>query len=185
MAVNLYFAPTFFSPYYFPMLATASSGVGGTSADTSNDGIAFEAILSALSATNEFADVLLGTPADRAAVGADRMPVALVTPTGWTEADDSDPTTVVRRVEFTVALTVRDETTSGRYQSLLRLTAVAQDAIDGSDLGGVCLPALTLLRSARFDANPQPPEQSVAMDGEFTYLISSFNGHSGDSSSED
>ena len=47
------------------------------------------------------------------------------------------------------------------YQQLDRLTSVVQDALDGSDLGGGCLPALTKLRRGGLDPSARHPERRM------------------------
>jgi hypothetical protein len=170
-----YFAPTFFSPYYFPPLAVG--GVGPGPAAPFRDGDGFTWIVQALRATGEFSDVLFGVTADRRAVGAGRSPIAVVAPEGWAESDDWDPVLLARQVSFTVTLIARDEEPSVRYGVLDRLSCVAQDAVGGSDLGGMALAPLTRLARGRFDATSRHPEQAVVLSGEFTYLIPSWSGH--------
>ena len=171
-----YFAPTYFSPFYFPTLK-AGSGSSGSTALLYRDRDAFSSIASGLTATGEFADVFFGPSPGMRAAGANRSPAALITPEGWTEIDDSDPILVVRHVTYTLTIIVRDEDPLARYELLDRLSCVAQNAIDGSDLVGVCLPGLTKLRRGRFDQKPNHPEQSVVLVGEFSYVIPSFTGH--------
>ena len=60
-------------------------------------------------ATGEFAEVVLGDLLDHAAIGADRVPLAVIIPEEWTELDDVDPPVSVRHVTFTMTLVVRDE----------------------------------------------------------------------------
>ena len=64
----------------------------------------------------------------------------MITPDTWFETDDCDPVVIVRHVSFTLTLVARDEDPLTRYQTLDRLTCISLNAIDGSDLGGVCLP---------------------------------------------
>jgi hypothetical protein len=169
-----YFAPTFFTPYYFPSLVTLGPPDGVA---VMRDGDGFKAILDVLAATGEFAIVSFGTTADRRSAGADLTPAAVVTPDAWYEADDTDPVVLVRRVFFTLTLVVRDEDPLARYDALDRLSCVALNALDGADLGGDCIAALTRAYRGRFEPTPTHPEQSVAIHGEFTYLIPSLNGH--------
>ena len=171
-----YFAPTFYSPYYFPSLV-GGAGSAGTGVSPFRDSHAYGAIAAALTATGAFADVAFGTTLERRAAGADRTPAAVITPDAWAELDDVDPVEIVRRVFFTLTLVVRDEDPVARFDALDRLTSVAQNAIDGSDLGGATLPALTLLRRGRFDPGSRHPEQGVILHGEFTFLIPSLTGH--------
>jgi hypothetical protein len=114
---------------------------------------------------------------ERRAAGADRTPAAVITPESWAEIDDVDPAQIVRKVTYTLTLVVREEDPGARYDALDRLTCLAQNAIDGRDLGGACLPALTLLRRGRFDTGSRFPEQAVILHGEFTSLIPSLTGH--------
>jgi hypothetical protein len=169
-----FFAPTFFSPYYFPSLVAPD---GPDTVAALRDGDAFTAILDALAATGEFAVVSFGTTADRRPAGADLAPAAVVTPDAWYEADDTDPVVLVRRVFFTLTIVVRDEDPLARYDAIDRLSCVAQNALDGAALGADCVAALTKTYRGRFEPAPTHPEQSVAIHGEFTYLIPSLNGH--------
>lgn len=175
-----FFAPTYYTPYYFPPLVTAG-GSPGPGFSPSRDTNAFGAIVAALKATREFADVAFGTTDERRAAGADLTPAAVLMPESWAELDDTDPSPLVRKVTYTLTLVVRADDPGARFDALDRLTSVAQNAIDGSDLGGACLPALTLLRRGRFDPGSKFPEQAVILHGEFTSLIPSLTGH--DSSS--
>ena len=95
----------------------------------------------------------------------------------WTESDETDPCLLIRRVVYQLSLLVRDEDSSRRIEQLDRLSSVAQNTLDGSDLNGGCLPALTKLRQGKFDQGLRHPEQRVVLDGEFTYLVPSYTGH--------
>lgn len=171
---NRFFAPTFFSPFYFPALAIA----GDAPADpTYRDGDAFASLVAALAATGEFAGVFFGTTSDHRPAGAGSTPVAVITPDEWSEVDDVDPSVLVRQVTFLLTLVVRAEDPLRRYGVLDRLSSVAQNAIDGTDLGGMCLPSLTKLRRGRFDPTSNYPEQSLVLHGEFTCLVPSPAGH--------
>lgn len=173
-----FFAPAYFSPFYFPRL-TAGGGPG-SAVSAFRDYDVFSRMVAALESTGEFADVLLGTTARGRTEGADRSPIAVVTPEGWSEADATDPTLLVREVTFTVTIVARDEEPAASYQTLDRLTCVAQNVIGGSDLGGMVLPPLTRLHRGRFDPDSTPPEQGVVLSGEFTYLVPSVTGHDTD-----
>ena len=176
------FSPSYFSTAYFPPAYFAPPTKFVTPPPPPpppagyRDRDAFAAIVAALAATGEFADVAFGMTPDRTPLGADRMPLAVVFPAGWDEEDDADPIFNVRHVSYALTLVCRDEDPEGRYQQLDRLTSVAQDALDGSDLGG-CLPALTKLRRGRLDPSARHPEQRLTLSGEFSYLISTQAGH--------
>lgn len=170
------FTQPYFSPMYFPPPYFSPPGAGAVVLPPTQrryrDGDAFAAILAALEGTREFADVVLGTTAERAALGADRVPIALVFPGSWDEEDDADPITNVRHVAYTITLVCRDEDPMGRYQQLDRLTSIIQDALEGSDLDGGCLPALTRVRRGRYLPSSHHPELRVVLSGTFTYLTS-------------
>jgi hypothetical protein len=177
MTPSLYFAPTFFSPFYFPPLSPPGSGVSELTVLGYRDRDAYAAIIAALVVTGEFAEVVFGCPIDHTSIGADRFPLAVIVPSDWAEVDDVDPTVNVRRVTYTLTLVVRDEEAGQRFQLLDRLTSVVQDAIDGADLNGGCLGALTKLRRGRFESRPKHPEQWVVLTGEFAYLVPTEAGH--------
>ncbi len=131
---------------------------------------AFAAILAALSATGEFATVGFGTPAEIDVIGADRLPAAVVLPVGWTETRDTD-TSAVRRVSYRLTLVVRGDSGNERYQRLDRLTAVSQNAVEGSDLGGGCLSVLTRLAAGQLELALKRLEARAVLTGEFTYSV--------------
>ena len=64
-----YFAPTFFSLFYFPTLV-ATGGGSGTPGSPYRDRDAFASVVTALTATGEFAGVLFGTTAAATVGGA-------------------------------------------------------------------------------------------------------------------
>lgn len=166
-----FFAPSFFTPFYFPPLASGDGGGSGAGASRYRDRDAFAAILQALRDTGEFADVSFGTAPDRRAAGVDLVPAAVVNPDSWSEAEDGDPVVVVRRVAFTVTIVARDEDPLERYDTLDRLGCVAQNALDGVDLGGGSLAALSKTLWGRYEPAVNHPEQWVVLHGEFTYLV--------------
>ena len=174
-----YFAPNYFSNYYFSPL-TFFGATDPTLGPTSNgyrDKDAFNAIVQALTDTAEFAEVVIRINLETGVHVAERSPLAIVSPDAWMESDESDPVVYVRQVSFSLTLVVRDEDPFARYDALDRLSCIAQNVIDGSDLGGGSLPALTKLRRGRYDPRSEHPEQSVDLHGEFSYLIPYFYGH--------
>jgi hypothetical protein len=173
-----YFAPSFFSPYYFPSLTGGPGGKGGVPDAPYRDSDAYAALVITLVSTGEFADVFFGTTAEEIATDADLNPVVVITPEEWSEFDDADPTVVLRHVFYTLTIIVRAAEPLARNRALDRLSCIAQNAIDGSDLGGGCLPPLTKLGRGRYEPQSQPPDQSVVLHGTFTYLIDSLTGHS-------
>lgn len=177
---NPFYAPTFFTPYYFAEFATlgqAGSNPSDATGGTFRDRDAFRAIRAALLVAEEFADVLLGITPEQRAAGPARTPVVVITPDSWSELDDADPVEFVRQVSFSLTLIVRDEDVLTRYESLDRLSCLVQNVLDGTNLGGVCIPALTKIRNGRFDPGSKHPEQAMILRGEFSYMIPAFNGH--------
>ncbi len=176
MATSLYFAPTYFAPTYFPPLAPSQvpkppvpippgATVGYADVD------AYRAILAALEATGAFASVVFAIPPDRLAIAAGATPLVSLVPEGWEEIDDVDPLAILRRVSFSLFLLVRDDDPLSRLGRLAGLDAAAHSAVEGSSLGGCCLPALTRLRRAILDPRSLHPEQVARIDGQFTYII--------------
>ena len=175
MFPSTYFSKSYFTPNYF---ASTINVAGVPTAPAGyRDRDAFEAITSALAATGDFADVVFGTPIDDLAAGADQIPMAIITPNEWEEIDDVDPIVSVRHVTYTLTLATRDEDPLARFVQLDRLTSIAQNTLNGTDLNGGCISALTRLRSGRFETKPRHPEQRVVLSGEFSYLISNYSGH--------
>ena len=175
MNTTFYYAPTYFSPFYFPPLSPLNGQ--GNSPAVVRDQDVFNAIVAALLSTQVFADVLFGPLLDQSMIAADRVPLAVVTPDRWAEYDDVDPTSILRQVGYKLTLLVRDEDPSRRYDALDALSSIAQNVLDGSNLNGGCLPALTKLRAGRYEAGCRSPEQRLVLEGEFSYLIPSYNLH--------
>jgi hypothetical protein len=172
-----YFAPAFFSPFYFAPLLPNYADSPDEPEGPYRDGNAFAAVIAALEATEQFGAVVFGTTADCRPVGADLTPVAVITPDRWSESDDADPSVVLRQVVFSLTLIVREEDSASGFDQLDRLTCLAQNAIEGSDLGGGSLKTLTRVRSGNYDAEAPYPEKRVVLHGEFSYLIPSPNSH--------
>ncbi len=167
-----YNAPTYFPPTYFyggpagpTSLPTPPSRIPG------RDGGCYDALLALLEAIDGLDSVIFGDPTRRSVAGADAYPLAVVTPKGWEETDDTDPTLWVRRVSFTIRLVIRVEEDASPFDRLDQLAAAVQVRVDRSDLNGQCLPPLTKIRAGRYQSSPQYPEWSVDLDGEFTLLI--------------
>ena len=176
-APSQYFSPSFFSPYYFPPLVVQTGGGGGAGISPLRDRDAFDAIFAALVNTSEFAAVIVGTTPDRMTVGSDLTPVAVITPESWAELDDVDPIMLVRQVEFTLSLIVRDEEPIARFERLDRLSCVVLNAVDWLEPWWSVSPRATRLRRGRYEFDSKHPEQRLLLWGEFSYLIPSLNGH--------
>jgi hypothetical protein len=174
----LFFSPSFFSPYYLAPLALLQSLSIGAPMGSFRDRDVFDAISAALSATGEFADIVFGETIEQGTFGADRVPLAVLTPVHWEESDDSDPTALIRRVAYRLTIAVRDEEPGSRFDSLDRLSSLVQNTLDGTPLNGGCLPALTKLHRGQYDPTSRHPEQRLILQGEFSYIVGSFQSHS-------
>ena len=173
------FAPRFFTRAYFPGPATNFPPPGGTVPPMAayRDRDAYRAIVGALVATGEFAQVVFATPPGSAAIGADRLPLAIVTPTAWAQADDANLTSAVRIASYSLTLVVRDEDPQARYERIDRLSNVAQNAVEGTDLNGGCTPTLTRFKVGEFDPKSPHPELRLCIAGEFSYVVAPVNTH--------
>lgn len=138
---------------------------------------AFAALLNALAATSEFAEVRLQSSLNFPPVGADRSPSAIIVPVAWQEQSDSAIGAVIRRVAYTVALIVRREDALERFETLDRLSAVVQNTLEGEKFGGFCLAPMSLVRRGRYDDASRYPELRLVLDGEFSYTIPSPKAH--------
>lgn len=138
---------------------------------TYRDPEAFEAMRGQLIATGVFRSVIIADPADLDVIGVDRAPAAVIMPTGWTETWGSKDERV-RRVNYTLTLLVRGGEGLERYRLLDGLAATAQLVINGSDLGGVCLPATSQIDHGRLEVALKRFEGRANLTGAFTYVVS-------------
>ncbi len=166
-----YFAPTYFTPTYFPGGPAFVIPPPPVPVLHGRDGAAYAALLGLLRGTHAFDAVLFGDPTRRGHAGAGVHPLAIVSPRGWEESDDYDPAMIVRRVTFAVRVAVLAADEDEPFDQLDKLASVVQDAVDRSDLLGTCLPALTRVRSGRYDHAARFPEWSVDLEGEFTSIV--------------
>lgn len=135
------------------------------------DGACYSALIASLEAIGAFDSVIFGDPSRRSVAGADAHPLAVVTPKGWEETDETDPILWARRVSFTIRIIIRVEEDASPFVQLDQLAASVQAQVDRSDLSGQCLPPLTKIRAGRYQSSSQYPEWSIDLDGEFTVLI--------------
>ena len=176
----MYFAPSFFSPFYYTPLISL---VGEPSPANGllpvyRDRDAFDAICELIHTTGEFADVLLAEPLENASIPSGHFPLAVIQPIEWEEADDSDPIVILRRVSFDLVLVCRCDDSGRGFAILERLSSIVQNVISGSSLNGECLPAFTLIRRGKIDRKAsQHPEHRMILKGEFCYFVQSANGH--------
>jgi hypothetical protein len=166
-----YNAPTYFAPTYFygPSSTTAVVPVTPTPIVINQD--PYLELLASLQAIGLFEEVIFGAATQRSQAGADTYPLAVLTPKGWEESDDYDPTSIVRRVTFSITVVVKSEDDLPQFEALDQLSTAIKKAVDGSSLDGTCLPALTRIRSGHFVYSNHYPEQSIELEGEFSSII--------------
>lgn len=133
----------------------------------------FQALIDILSSAGEFASVAFGLGSDPR--GTDLMPRPLVrlAPDGWTETPDSTPGAFLRTVRYSLTIAVAHPDPWERFLAADRLSAVAQNLLDGSDLAGTCLAALSKLERGRFPSLDLHPELRIVLEGSFSYRIPS------------
>ena len=167
-----YYATAYFSPFYF-YGGSATSSTTGSTPTPGRDSAYYDALVALLESIGTFDAVVFGDPTGGPAAGADTHPLAIVTPKGWEEADDTDPVLWVRRVTFTIRIVVQVDDADAPFNQLDRLATAAQSRINRADLGGESLAALTSIRAGRYGTSSTYPEWSIDLDGEFTVLIDS------------
>ena len=164
-------APTYSPPSDFHGAMTRPALVSVGPDRNGRDRQAYASLVSLLGSTGAFQDVIFGDALQRSRAGADGYPLAVVTPKGWEESDDSDPVLLARRVSFTITVVVKGEDRGTQFDVLDRLGSTIQEVVDYSDLGGTSLAPLTKIRSGRYGQATHYPEQSIELDGSFTTLI--------------
>ena len=140
------------------------------------DGDVYDDILAKLTATNVFTQVNFGEPLNVGPTPADDQYLCVVNHLGADELDDVDPVEIVRKARFKVEISVREEDPATRVKTLGRLANTVRKTLNGQSLGGLTLPAWTMVRGDTL-ANPQHPNQVFTLNGEFAYLISGYGGH--------
>jgi hypothetical protein len=167
-----YNAPTYFPPsYFYDGGGVSSTPVLGVPEPQGRDQAAYAALLGLMQATGVFEEVVYGAATQRSQAGADSYPLAVLTPRGWEEFDDYDPTSIVRRVTFGITIVVRCHEGCPQFDQLDRLSSSLLSVVDFSDLNGSCLPFLTRVRAGRYEFSAHYPEQSLALEGEFFSII--------------
>ena len=167
-----YNAPTYFAPaYFYGGAADATTTPAAPPAISGRDGACYAALVDLLGGAGLFASVTFGDPSRAGDGGAADHPRAIVTPRGWEESDDFDPILTSRRALFAIRITVRVDGDAYPFDELDRLSAEVQTRVDGSGLGGRCMPPLTKIRAGSYQAASQYPEWSVDLAGEFTTLV--------------
>jgi hypothetical protein len=170
-----YYAPTYFPPSYFYEGVSSSSSVNVTTNPTRSgrDQASYAALIGLIEGLGLFEEVIFGSSIQRNQAGADCYPLAVLTPKGWEESDDYDPTSVVRRTIFGITIVVQSQQGEPRFDELDELSSAILGAVDFANLGPLSLPGLTRIRAGRYEPSTHYPEQSVELEGEFSSLIES------------
>jgi hypothetical protein len=176
-----YNAPTYFASSYFygpssstvivPVVPDPTPEPDPAPAPDGCDHDAYLTLIDLLKATGMFEEVIFGAATQRSQAGADTYPLAVLTPKGWEESDDVDPTSIVRRATFSVTVVVTSQDGLPQFDQLNRLSCAVKKAVDGSSLDGICLPALTRIRSGHYVYSNHYPEQSIDLEGEFSSIL--------------
>ncbi len=133
---------------------------------------AYAVIVATLEGTGAFAAVRFGGEAEAvASLSTGQLPLILLTPGSWQEIDHVDPLVATRLVNYALTIYVQGSDTFERFQVAERLRGMIQEHLDGSDLGGGCLPALTRLRKGGPEPNPEAFETRYQIHGTFGYVV--------------
>ena len=165
-----YNAPTYFPAAYFYGSSSPQVIVPVVPETNWPDQPSYQAMITLLESTGVFDGVIFGASTQRSQAGADQYPLAIVTPKGWEESDDYDPTLIVRRVRFSITIVVKDQDALPRFDLLDSLSGTVKRMVDGSNLNGTSLPALTRIRAGRYEYANHYPEQSIDLEGEFASI---------------
>lgn len=135
-----------------------------------NDELGLSAAAAALTSTGLFA---LVSVEPYGPVNPMVSPTAAIRAVSWsttTSWSDATAEARVRTVRFEVLITARWADGARDTPTLQELAQAAEDAVQGSSLGGTCLPALTRLEDGRYPRASASPEESVTLTGQFSYL---------------
>jgi hypothetical protein len=166
-----YNAPTYFPPAYFYGPSLSVIPVVPPPDPEGPDQAPYAALIALLAGAGIFEDVIFGAATRRSRAGADTYPLAVLTPKGWEEVDDVDPTSIVRRVTFSITVVVKSQGDEAEFDRLDRLSNAIKNVVNGSNLNGTCLPALTRIRAGHYLYTTHNPEQSIDLEGEFSSII--------------
>jgi hypothetical protein len=159
-----YLAPTYFPPSYF------ATGGGSPPVAGIRDRDVFQKMVEAVGATGEFSEVVYMLPGTMPEA-ADSNPVLGVMPRGWKEVESGDGSGLMRSVRYQIWIIVREQLPQSRYDWGDRLACLVQNRIDGSSLGGTCVPELSVLRSGTIPETKDPNALTVILEGEFVYGV--------------
>jgi hypothetical protein len=171
--MSLYLTPEFFPPSYFGSIAVSASL--SPLNDRATDFKIYQKIVELLRNTRKFATVAFPETS-----GMSISPSLSVVPVGWIEVDQGDRDRVVRRVSYLVKILVRQIDLPAAFQLLDQLTALCQDLLDDSSLGGRTLPGLTRMSKGKIEIGLNSTDLRAILNGEFAYLVGRSEGRAED-----
>lgn len=138
-------------------------------------------IADALASSNEFAEVVAGRLPDPPPTEG-LYPRAWIRFDRWSERSLGDPEVKRRDVQF--SLTISTRAGFDAESELDRLACLAQDVLEGSDFGGLCLPPSSLVSDGRFApyfgavtaGTARAAELAVILTVRAAYLIDGYRG---------
>jgi hypothetical protein len=168
MALATYFAPRFFTAYYFPSFVDQTTI--RTSEIARHDGITELVLLLRDARIFDSVELSLGEKNN------EQLPRsginALVRYQHWDDLDDFDSASILRKVSFRISVMVRGSDCLSRYELLNEIEPKVRSLITGISLAG-SLPGLTRLRHGSFATDGSTLEQTLHIDGEYTYELTS------------
>ncbi len=176
MAQQPYYAPSYFSTFYFPDLAAIEVVDPSYPPSVtpllpvSPEILAIEAIVRRLRDLGIFGDVLLVDDQSVDPPGVAGYPAAVVSLKGWTDEDENS-TDQVRTAEFAIRIVDEQDRAFSRVESLVSLARAARQQLQNSDLDGLAIPGLTRLKTARLAKGSVLPGSTLQLDGEFAYFL--------------
>lgn len=171
--MSSYLAPTYFPPSYFAVGGGSPPGSGGSAAVRDRD--VFQRLVEVVEATGEFSEVVYLLPGTEPEP-ADHNPVLGVVPRGWEETDSGDGAGLTRSVRYQIWIIVKDLEPQVRYDWGDRLACLVQNLLDGSSLGGACIPALSVLRHGTIPKTTDANALTLVLDGTFVYGVDPAKG---------
>lgn len=172
MAGQPYFAPSYFSSYYFGSLATETPAIDLPSTNpvfTDFDG--FCEIKRLLDETGAFASVRICRPSDPTDFAVGPAPQVVISPTTGSDSDDADPDRVLRTVDFDLVVTVSGTDPISRICELDRLAKLVARTLRHIRLSESCVPAASKISSSHFNDKCRHPNQQIVLKGQFAYFV--------------
>jgi hypothetical protein len=143
----------------------------------SRDDAAMMAAYDLIDALGAFDLIVPGAAPDESDASADlTRGVCWLDLEAWDESDEHEGE-LVHRAMMLAYLAVSDTDRRAAALRLGRLEALVCNALSGVSLGGLTLPALTLVRKSRKDKHAKPPQRRHVLTVEWAYLVDEPGGH--------